>query len=274
MAGILRLSRGRSCPILHVEGQYQKDPNTDQHVETALVRVYIAVLTFAAQVQSLYDRSRATLIWKSISGDSLSGLQKSIDEAESHLGRWLEIVDRHERRDRGKQLLEKADRMLTNIDRVMDSLSELNGKMVLAELKIAEEAHYNANTGEEYQECLQGTRTELLQDITNWATDPNKKAVFWLQGMAGTGKSTVSRTVARWLDKEGLLGGSFFFKKGGTDREDAKRLFTTLRNKCWKGYLSSGTSQEGNGTRLLEATTWKNSSMICFSSRSRALILD
>ncbi|KAJ6064288.1 hypothetical protein N7499_012968 [Penicillium canescens] len=211
-----------------VEGQYQEDPNTDQHVETALVQVYIAVLTFAAQVQSLYDRSRATLIWKSISGDSLSGLQKSIDEAESHLGRWLEIVDRHEQRDRGKQLLEKADRMLTNIDRVMDSLSELNGKMVLAELKIAEEAHYNANIGEEYQECLQGTRTELLQDITSWATDPNKKAVFWLQGMAGTGKSTVSRTVARWLDKEGLLGGSFFFKKGGTDREDAKRLFTTL----------------------------------------------
>lgn len=118
--------------------------------------------------------------------------------------------------------------MLTNIDKMMDSLNELNGKMVLAELKIAEEAHYNANTGEEYQECLQETRKELLQDIRSWATDPNKKPVFWLQGMAGTGKSTVSRTMARWLDNEGLLGGSFFFKKGGTDREDAKRLFTTL----------------------------------------------
>ncbi|KAJ5376499.1 hypothetical protein N7509_013385 [Penicillium cosmopolitanum] len=211
-----------------VEREYQKDLNTDQCIETALVQVYIAVLTFAAQVQSLYNRSRAVLIWKSISEDSLFDLQKSIDEAESHLGRWLKIVDRHEQRDRGKQLLEKADRMLTNIDQVIDSLNELNGKMVLAELKIAEEAHYNANTGEEYQECLQETRTELLKDIRSWATDPDRKAVFWLQGMAGTGKSTVSRTVARWLDGEGLLGGSFFFKKGGTDREDAKRLFTTL----------------------------------------------
>ncbi|KAJ5159311.1 uncharacterized protein N7500_008962 [Penicillium coprophilum] len=212
----------------YVEGEYQKDPNTDQHVETALVRVYVAVLTFAAQVQSLYDRSRAVLIWKSISGDSLSDLQNSIDKAESHLGQWLEIVDRREQRDRGAQLLEKADRMLTNIDQVMDSLHELNGKMVLAELKIAEEAHYNANTGEEYQECLQETRKELLRDIRSWANHPHRKPVFWLQGMAGTGKSTVSRTVARWLDNEGLLGGSFFFKKGGTDREDAKRLFTTL----------------------------------------------
>ncbi|KAJ5992459.1 hypothetical protein N7451_008183 [Penicillium sp. IBT 35674x] len=211
-----------------VEGEYQKDPNTDQHVEAALIQVYVAVLTFAAQVQSLYDRSRATLIWKSISGDSLSSLHISIDEAESHLGRWLEIVDRREQRDRGKQLVEKADRMLTNIDQVMDSLDELNSKMVFAELKIAEDAHYNANTGEEYQECLQDTRTELLEDIKSWATDPDRKAVFWLQGMAGTGKSTVSRTVARWFDDEGLLGGSFFFKRGGTDRADAKRLFTTL----------------------------------------------
>lgn len=52
--------------------------------------------------------------------------------------------------------------------------------------------------------------------------------MFWLQGMAGIGKSTVLRIVARWLDEEGLLGGSFFFKKGGIDREDAKRLFTTF----------------------------------------------
>ncbi|KAJ5716596.1 hypothetical protein N7493_008507 [Penicillium malachiteum] len=211
-----------------VEGEYQKDPNTDQHVETALIQVYAAVLTFAAKVQSFCDRSCAVLIWKSISGDPLSDLQKSINEAESHLGQWLEIVDRREQRGRGMQLLKKVDRMLTNIDKLMDSLNELNGKMVLAELKIADEAHYNANTGEEYQECLQETRKELLKDIQSWATDPDKKPVFWLQGMAGTGKSTVSRTVARWLDNEGLLGGSFFFKKGGTDREDAKRLFTTL----------------------------------------------
>lgn len=211
-----------------VEGEYQKNPDTDQYVETALIQVYVAVLTFAAKVQSLYDRSRAILIWQSISGDSLSPLRVCIDKAESQLGRWLEIVDRREQKDRGKQLLEKADRMLTNLDQVMESLNELNSKMVLAELKIAEDAHYNANIGEEYQECLQDTRTELLQDIKSWATDPDRKAVFWLQGMAGTGKSTVSRTVARWLDDEGLLGGSFFFRRGGTDRADAKRLFTTL----------------------------------------------
>ncbi|KAJ6004623.1 hypothetical protein N7540_012992 [Penicillium herquei] len=131
---------------------------------------YVAILTFAAKVQSICDRSPAVLIWKSISGNNLSDLRNSIDQAEYYLGQWLEIVDRREQRGRGVQLLEKADEMLTNIDKAMDSLNELNSKMVLAELKVAEEAHYNAYTGEEYQECLEETRIELLKDIQSWAS--------------------------------------------------------------------------------------------------------
>ncbi|KAL4747489.1 hypothetical protein BDW72DRAFT_196701 [Aspergillus terricola var. indicus] len=186
-----------------VEDEYRKDPTTDEHVEAALVQVYVTVLMFAAQVQSLYDRGRVIWMWKSIPGDSLSTLQRSIDEAELHLQKWLQIVDRREQRARGNRLLEVADH-------VLGSVNELHDKIDLAELKVAEEARYNAYTGEEYQECLPQTRTELLEDIKNWATDPDRRPVFWLQ------------------DNGGLLGGSFFFKKGGTDREDAKRLFTTL----------------------------------------------
>ncbi|KAL4887975.1 hypothetical protein BDV59DRAFT_150820 [Aspergillus ambiguus] len=210
-----------------VEDEYQKDPKTDEHVEAALVRVYVAVLTFAAQVQSRFGRSRAGLIWKSIPGDSLSELSESIDKAESDLERWLQIVDRREQRERGNQLLEKADEILSKVDHMLGSVNELHDDNVLSKLKTAEEAHYKAYT-EEDRECLQGTRIELLDDIKSWATDTDRQAVFWLQGMAGTGKSTVSRTVAQWFDNEGLLGGSFFFKKGEADREDAKRLFTTL----------------------------------------------
>jgi WD40 repeat protein len=46
--------------------------------------------------------------------------------------------------------------------------------------------------------------------------------------MAGTGKSTISRTVAQSFADEGILGASFFFKRGERDRGDAARLFTTL----------------------------------------------
>jgi hypothetical protein len=46
--------------------------------------------------------------------------------------------------------------------------------------------------------------------------------------MAGTGKSTISRTAAGSFKKQGLLGASFFFKRGEGDRGNATRLFPTI----------------------------------------------
>lgn len=46
--------------------------------------------------------------------------------------------------------------------------------------------------------------------------------------MAGTGKSTISRTVANFLRGKKSLGASFFFKRGEENRGNAKRLFPTL----------------------------------------------
>lgn len=52
--------------------------------------------------------------------------------------------------------------------------------------------------------------------------------MFWLNSMAGTGKSTISQTVAGRLKQQHLLGASFFFKRGEEDRGTAKKLFPTL----------------------------------------------
>ncbi|PMB65572.1 hypothetical protein BM221_008933 [Beauveria bassiana] len=46
--------------------------------------------------------------------------------------------------------------------------------------------------------------------------------------MAGTGKSTISRTVAKSFADQGQLGASFFFKKGETDRGSLSKFFMTI----------------------------------------------
>ena len=46
--------------------------------------------------------------------------------------------------------------------------------------------------------------------------------------MAGTGKSTISRTVAYNWAKQNQLGGSFFFCRGQADLSSAGKIFTTL----------------------------------------------
>ena len=40
---------------------------------------------------------------------------------------------------------------------------------------------------------------ELQRRITEWAEDKTGKPIFWLKGMAGTGKSTIARTAAQLM---------------------------------------------------------------------------
>ncbi|KNB16028.1 hypothetical protein FOXG_14506 [Fusarium oxysporum f. sp. lycopersici 4287] len=75
--------------------------------------------------------------------------------------------------------------------------------------------------------CLEGTRTQVLDDIEQWAHNPSSPSICWLPGLAGTGKSTISRTVSRNL-KTKTLGASFFFKKGAGNRGNGRHLFSIL----------------------------------------------
>ncbi|KAI7758943.1 hypothetical protein LZL87_009938 [Fusarium oxysporum] len=75
--------------------------------------------------------------------------------------------------------------------------------------------------------CLEGTRVQVLDDIEQWADNPSSPTICWLPGLAGTGKSTISRTIARNL-KTRSLGASFFFKKGAGNRGNGRHLFSVL----------------------------------------------
>jgi len=62
----------------------------------------------------------------------------------------------------------------------------------------------------------------------DWCEDPNSKCIFWLNGMAGTGKSTISRTIALELAEKKRLAASFFFTRGKKDISHARMFFTTI----------------------------------------------
>ena len=58
--------------------------------------------------------------------------------------------------------------------------------------------------------CLKGTRETVLDEIESWAKDPEQSPVFWLNGLAGTGKSTIAQTASERIFANGQLGASFF----------------------------------------------------------------
>ncbi|KAK1589765.1 uncharacterized protein LY79DRAFT_517222 [Colletotrichum navitas] len=107
----------------------------------------------------------------------------------------------------------------------------LDQKFVLDKLPTAPEASFDSHAEEHNPTCLPSTRVELLKELDRWTNDPIAEAVFWLNGMAGTGKSTISRTVAQSLARTDQLGASFFFKRGEGDRGHASKFFTTIASQ-------------------------------------------
>ncbi|EXK79482.1 hypothetical protein FOQG_15910 [Fusarium oxysporum f. sp. raphani 54005] len=108
------------------------------------------------------------------------------------------------------------------------SINNIGHRITLDNLPNAEGASFDSHAEEHNPTCLPNTRVELLRDIGRWLDDKNSKTIFWLNGMAGTGKSTISRTVAQMRHKRGDLGASFFFKRGETDRGNMSRFVPTV----------------------------------------------
>ncbi|TVY65587.1 Vegetative incompatibility protein HET-E-1, partial [Lachnellula suecica] len=104
-------------------------------------------------------------------------------------------------------------------------------KDLLSLLPFATNAPFDSRDHEHEAACLPETRVDLLQEIHSWANGKDgqdEQCIFWLNGLAGTGKSTISRTIAHEYNEQKRLGASFFFSKGSGDAGHAGMFFTTL----------------------------------------------
>ncbi|KAL5614491.1 uncharacterized protein BROUX77_000328 [Berkeleyomyces rouxiae] len=114
-------------------------------------------------------------------------------------------------------------------------LHEVDGNMriadqraVLSTLPVADGASFDSGDEQNNAVCLPNTRVDVMQQIRQWADSPSTETLFWLNGMAGTGKSTISRTICNQFAESGQLAASFFFKRGEADRGNLTRFVTTI----------------------------------------------
>jgi hypothetical protein len=100
--------------------------------------------------------------------------------------------------------------------------------------------------------CLKDTRTQLLDEIATWMTDPSSKLVYWLTGVAGTGKTTIAQSVAYKAADRKCLAATFFFSRtsGSADRRRAAAVIPTLayqlanRHKMFRDRICSAISND------------------------------
>jgi hypothetical protein len=97
----------------------------------------------------------------------------------------------------------------------------------LAKLPVATGAAFSSYHRQHEPQCTPDTRVELLGQLQKWSYNQDKY-IFWLGGLAGTGKSTVARTAASSFSSQKRLGASFFFSRGGGDLGNAAKFVSTL----------------------------------------------
>ena len=68
----------------------------------------------------------------------------------------------------------------------------------------------------------------MLSEIESWTKDFDESPVFWLNGLAGTGKSTIAQTISEHVFAEDHLGASFFCSRDFEDRSNLHFIFPTL----------------------------------------------
>ena len=79
-----------------------------------------------------------------------------------------------------------------------------------------------------WQGCLRDTRTDMLLQLEHWLEDKESQPIFWLNGLAGTGKSTIAQSFVEIAFAEGKLGASFPCSWDIENRSNIHTIFPTL----------------------------------------------
>ena len=104
----------------------------------------------------------------------------------------------------------------------------------------AKGAGYNSGRSNAPSRCFEGTRTTILKKVRDWLdrsiSDTTVEPIYWVNGLAGIGKSTIARTIAEDARRPAPLGASFFFSRQERELSDAALFIPTIAYQLAQSY--------------------------------------
>ncbi|KAF9642707.1 hypothetical protein BDM02DRAFT_3273353 [Thelephora ganbajun] len=163
------------------------------------------------QLRSLSEKHGLRRLDEHIQGDDVSGLLEDIRETISDYQMAQQTAT-----------YEQACKLISTAE-----------ASVLNNFRCAQKVEYRHG---DRRGCLKGTRTAVLDQIELWTRGFDKPPVYWLNGLAGTGKSTIAQTIAERIFADGQLGASFFCSRDFEDRRDLRFIFPTIAVQLARKY--------------------------------------
>lgn len=211
-------------------------------IKSKMIRVYEEAYLYQMRFVRQYARGRVIRILRStFTVDNWKSMWTNIESTSR-------LIDKGLKDCTGVEILTigaSVSKLETKAGLIHDAVLDGNRANLLRELDCAGNALFDSRAVKDTENpCLEGTRLNVLNLIQAWADDPYAEPVYWLQGMAGTGKSSVSLTVAKALKEHRpfaggeyatspaiFLGGSFFFKQVDATRNTTSAFYTTIASQ-------------------------------------------
>jgi WD40 repeat protein len=125
------------------------------------------------------------------------------------------------------KLIADADRGMSVSGSVARYLMHSLPAVLLDSLKPTLSARYDSASAP--SGCLEHTREDVLGKLHDWINQYSPRlSIFWLAGMAGTGKTTIAKTFCDQLAQSRKLSASFFALRQAADRRDPSNIVRTL----------------------------------------------
>ncbi|QRV97689.1 WD repeat-containing protein [Ceratobasidium sp. AG-Ba] len=164
------------------------------------------------------------------------------------LKREMERVDEEQNKRKLSRLAkadEDLDQLMECYDRIRMLLERLKLNANLSTWKIVDEhvaktrlkslphspaAIYRSSVSENLgrSRCTENTRVAVLHKLHEWSRDIASEKIFWVNGMAGTGKTTIAYSLCEWLENNHKLAASFFCSRQLPECRDVNRIVPTI----------------------------------------------
>ncbi|CEL55007.1 putative WD repeat-containing protein alr3466 OS=Nostoc sp, (strain PCC 7120 / UTEX 2576) GN=alr3466 PE=4 SV=1 [Rhizoctonia solani AG-1 IB] len=135
------------------------------------------------------------------------------------------ILEAHRRIDDHLGRLSRSANMLT-----LSSANRQEMDSRLDRMSPAKSAMYNSAESHDIKRgsCAPQTREVQIRLLLDWACTPESGRTCWINGMAGTGKTTIAHTVCTKLDEACALGASFFCSRVIPECRQAKQIIPSI----------------------------------------------
>ncbi|KAL8689298.1 MAG: hypothetical protein Q9218_004999 [Villophora microphyllina] len=190
-------------------------------LEKTIKQALLELQSLEGQLDSVEGSKRMRLFGKRALKWPLT--KKEVDERVARFQRMKATINLALNTD-STSLIIDVDSTVTGIKEKQMAVEQ---EQQLGKLPFAGNASFDSYHRQHESSCMANTRVELLQRLQDWGTD-HQRPIFWLSGMAGTGKSTISRTLANRFKHDKILGGNFFFSRASGEANNAANLVGTL----------------------------------------------